>query len=83
MFKRTSCKKKYTLTEIEQKLQEKTSQLIQVTYQLRSEINQRQQSQQAYRQASIELEKQVALRNRRTSQSQQRIERKPRRTNCF
>ena len=44
-----------------QKLQEKTSRLIQVTHQLQSEINQRQQSQQAYHQASIELEKQVAL----------------------
>jgi PAS domain S-box-containing protein len=56
------CKKKDTYTEIKQKLQEKTSRLIQVTHQLRSEINQRQQSQQAYRQASIELEKQVAQR---------------------
>ncbi len=57
------CKKKdINLTEVEQKLQEKTTRLIQVTHQLRSEINQRQQSQQAYRQASIELEKQVALR---------------------
>ena len=56
------CKKKDTYAEIKQKLQEKTSRLIQVTHQLRSEINQRQQSQQAYHQVSIELEKQVAQR---------------------
>ncbi|MGB3652895.1 MAG: PAS domain S-box protein [Rivularia sp. (in: cyanobacteria)] len=64
MFTSTvACKKKdIKVTDIEQKLEEKTTQLIQVTHQLRSEINQRQQSQQAYRQASIELEKQVALR---------------------
>ncbi|WP_414621322.1 PAS domain S-box protein [Calothrix sp. CCY 0018] len=53
-------KKDIYSTEAEQKLEEKTSRLIQVTHQLRSEINQRQQSQQAYRQVSIELEKQVA-----------------------
>ena len=53
-------KKNSCATEIEQKLEEKTSRLIQVTHQLRSEINQRQQSQQAYRQVSIELETKVA-----------------------
>lgn len=48
------------ITELEQNLEEKTSRLIQVKQQLRSEIIQQQQNQKAYRQASIELEKQVA-----------------------
>ncbi|MBV6623196.1 MAG: PAS domain S-box protein [Rivularia sp. (in: Bacteria)] len=55
-------KKNHIATGLEQKLEEKTSRLIQLKQQLRSEIIQHQQNQQTYHQSSIELEKQIAQR---------------------